>query len=123
MTSASNHPTSAISDSWKKKFALMDQIKKSPESSSKLPLMTRLGVNYNLLAFLLGPIYYFVKGMWKRAITLTAIAFVVVMFFVMILAETARNEFFMSMIGPVIFMARANGDYYKKMVQGNNGWW
>lgn len=115
-----------ISESWKAKFHLLEKAGgvKLPKFR-ELSFSERMKVNFNVIAFFLGPIYYAVKGMWKKGITYFAIC-VVVITILSILLELAGLERFGKALGygaAAIFAVRANIDYYKKMVLNQNGWW
>ena len=58
-----------IFESWKVKFHLLEKAGGVKLSKFKeLSFSERMKVNFNLIAFFLGPIYYAVKGMWKKGI-------------------------------------------------------
>ena len=83
------------------------------------------GGTFNILAFLFGPFYYIAKGMWKKGIALFFVCFIAVL-----LLEIVLNMFGFAKMGKAlgygvsaVFAVRANVDYYKKMVLGDNGWW
>lgn len=76
---------------------------------------------FNILGLLLGPFYYLAKGMWRKALSLTlacALALALIE-----LAGFVRVSEVLSYVAGVVFAIRANGDYYRKMVLGENGWW
>ena len=115
-----------ISESWKAKFHLFEKAGgvKLPKFRD-LSFSERMKVNFNVIAFFLGPIYYAVKGMWKKGITFFAVC-VVAIVILSILLELAGLERFGKALGygaAAIFAVRANIDYYKKMVLNQNGWW
>ena len=115
-----------VSDSWKAKFQLIEKAGgvKLPDAKA-LSSGERMKVMFNVLAFLFGPFYYLAKGMWKKAISL----------FVVCVAAVVLIELLLEMVGygqlgkaltygsAAVFAIRANIDYYKKMVLGQNGWW
>ena len=115
-----------IFESWKVKVHLLEKAGGVKLSKFKeLSFSERMKVNFNLIAFLLEPIYYAVKGMWKKGITFFAIC-VIVIAILSILLELAGLERFGNSLGygaAAIFAVRANIDYYKKMVLNQNGWW
>jgi len=118
--------TLPVSEAWKHKFRLIDKA-----GGPKLPKLKELTggerskIGFGFLAFLFGPVYYLVKGMWKKALTLFAIgvALVVVLTVVMDLAGFGQYTKALGYAVGAIFAVRANIDYYKKMVLGDNGWW
>ena len=113
-----------VSEGWKKKFALIEKaggvrLHKFNELSSGERM-----VIFNVLGFLFGPIYYLVKGMWKKAIVLTLISMALILILDAILeAMDLRYTQFTGLVSSVIFATRANIDYYKKMVLRDDGWW
>jgi hypothetical protein len=113
-----------ISPAWQKKFALLEKAG-GPKLSklSQLKFGERIGVAFNIWGFLLAPVYYLVKGMWKKAIVLTALGIALVLILEVILEAFKIRSSAASFATCAIFATRANIDYYKKMVLGDNGWW
>ncbi|MCV7316325.1 DUF2628 domain-containing protein [Mycolicibacillus parakoreensis] len=78
MTTADDVP-----DAWRSRFAFFDayglQTTTLParEAYKALPFTRRLRISSNFLAFLFGPIYFFVKGMWRKGLTLLGITLAV----------------------------------------------
>jgi hypothetical protein len=115
-----------VSTRWKTKFKLIREA-----GGPRLPRMKELSVGdrlragFNLLAFLLGPFYYLAKGMWRKAITLFAVCAVAVIALAILLEFLGLGQLASSLGYGVaaVFAVRANIDYYKKMVLGDNGWW
>ncbi|MET0335796.1 MAG: DUF2628 domain-containing protein, partial [Rhizobacter sp.] len=85
----------------------------------------RFKISFNVLAFLFGPLYYLTKGMWKKALSLfgACIVVVVVVGVVLDLFGFGKIADALGYGAAAIFAVRANIDYYKKMVLGDNGWW
>jgi len=115
-----------VSVSWKRKFRLIEKAGGPRQPNLKaLSSGERLKIGFNILAFLLGPLYYLAKGMWKKAIALfgaCALAILVI--------GLALNFVGLGKLGnalgygaAAIFAVRANIDYYKRMVLGDKGWW
>lgn len=124
--------TDKLSDNWKRKFALIEKA-----GGVKYPKLKELSIGekfrivINFWGFFFGPIYYILKGMWKKAITFTAIGYALIFAIEFIFAITGINE---TQVGSAIINASgygiagafgymANNDYYKKMVLNKNGWW
>ena len=116
-----------VSEKWKTRFKM---IRKA--GGPKLPKLKQLsrqergkvGV-FNILAFLFGPFYYLAKGMWRKAISLFVVCAVAVIIASVILELIGFGKF-ASALGyavAAVFAVRANIDYYKTMVLGDNGWW
>lgn len=110
---------------WKEKFALLEKAggPKLPKAR-QLPFSERLKVTFNIWGFLLGPFYYLAKGMWKKAILLTALCVVAIGILQYILAVTGfPGSNITNFMVPAVFASRANIDYYKKVILDENGWW
>ena len=77
-----------------------------------------------ILAFLFGPLYYLAKGMWRRAISYTLLALIAVTLIVLLLDASGYGEFarFLAYGAAGVFAMRANLDFYKSQVLGDNGW-
>lgn len=117
----------SISESWKKKFALIEKAggPKLPKVRD-LSFAERNSIIFNWLGALFNGFYYLAKGMWKKAITLTALSVVITLVsdIVFSAAGFPKVATAFSIALPVaIFGARANIDFYKKVVLGDNGWW
>lgn len=115
-----------VSESWKTKFRLIEKAGGVKQPNFKaLAFGERMKIAFNILGFLFGPIYYIVKGMWKKGLALFAACFVAV-FVVALVLELMGLGRLANAVGyaaAAIFAVRANIDYYKKMVLGENGWW
>jgi hypothetical protein len=115
-----------VSDKWKQKFRIFEKA-----GGPKLPRFKELAarerskITFNILAFLFGPFYYLAKGMWRKALSLSAAVFVAVLVvaIVLILVDLGGLVGALGYGANAIYAARANVDYYKKMVLGDNGWW
>lgn len=126
-TSASSDIASLqVPSAWKAKFHLIERAGgvKLPKFK-ELKVGERLKVNFNVLAFLFGPIYYAVKGMWKKGLALFALSTLVV-----VVLATVCEVLGFGVLGnalgygvAALFATRANIDYYKKVVLHENGWW
>jgi len=115
-----------VSDTWKTKFMLMEKAGgvKMPQHKA-LSTGERMKISFNVLAFLFGPFYYLAKGMWKKAITLFVVSVAIVVILEIALEMTGLGRFGKALTYGVaaVYAVRANIDYYKKMVLGQNGWW
>ncbi len=124
--SAASPDTSAqeVSDAWKEKFALIEKAGgvKLPKAG-ELEFWERLKVTFNIWGFLFAPFYYLAKGMWKKAIVLTALSIVIVVVLDAIFGGIGIVDLMTNFVAPAIFAARANIDFYKKSVLGDNNWW
>jgi hypothetical protein len=121
----SNIPVQEASEAWKRKFALLEKAggPKLPKAK-ELAFGERVKVVFNVLGFVFGPFYYLAKGMWKKAISLFSVCIVAIVILAIILdAMGMSDEIPIYLISSVVFATRANIDYYKKIVLGDNGWW
>jgi hypothetical protein len=111
-----------VSSSWKHRFYLLEKAG-GPRMGKlgKLPLRDRMAAGFNILGFLLGPVYYLAKGMWRKALSLFALCALALA--VIDVAGFVRVSEVLSYGIGAVFAVRANADYYKKMVLGENGWW
>lgn len=116
----------AVAEGWREKFRLIHKAggPRMPRLK-ELTARERMKVGFNAVAFFFGPFYYLAKGMWKRAIALFAACFAVVFLVSLILDAAGRGAWGDGLKYGVgaFFAIRANGDYYRKMVLGDNGWW
>jgi hypothetical protein len=115
-----------VSDNWKAKFFLLEKAGGVKMASIKaLSTSERMKITFNLVAFLFGPIYYVVKGMWKKGLAIFGASLVVVLVigFFMELAGLSRFANALGYGAAAFYAIRANVDYYKKMVLKQNGWW
>ena len=114
-----------VTDTWKRVFHLI-AIGGGPSLSNAADLSRgeRMKVKLNVLAYIFGVLYYIAKGMWRRGLTLLlisnmiafAIAFVLAVFGMMNLLPASQ------WIAAVVFAVRANRDFYRYKVLGENGW-
>lgn len=117
-----------ISERWKARFRLMFKagapgfanLKNLPPDERR-----RASFGFNVLAFLFGPLYYVAKGMWRKGLALFVACFAATLVVELVLAVLGFQRFgkFLTYGIAAVFAVRANIDYYKKMVLGDNGWW
>ena len=116
-----------VSESWKRKFHVMDDLNSITDPKEKkayfksLSWGERFGQS-NILAFLFGFIYFFVKGMWKPGLTFLGISVVLL---IVLLVLNIENDSILRAIGigySVVAMTRANILYYSKKVLGKELW-
>ena len=117
-----------VSSSWKRKFEILERAGELSfgryENMNQLNMLERMKIGFNFPAMLLGPLYYFMKGMWTRGgILLTGI----------LLLDTGLMcaELFGGIIAPdVLYWAPgaalcaslANYDYYRSVVYQESIW-
>jgi hypothetical protein len=110
-----------VSDSWKRRFRLIEKAGGPDLPNFKgLSFGERYGLNFNFLAFLLGPIYYVAKGLWRQAIVFLACVIALVF-----LLDALGLDRFTRAIGygfNVVYAMRANVSYYSRMVLGRAPW-
>ncbi|MCB0930225.1 MAG: DUF2628 domain-containing protein [Mycobacterium sp.] len=112
---------------WQRRFAFFDaygQPNSSPEARAAfraLPFGTRMRLNSNFLAFLFGPIYFFVKGMWRKGLSLLAIGLAIG---VLLSGVETSNGIVrgLSLVDPLIAMLTANYAYYLHVVHHSVSW-
>lgn len=111
--------------SWQTKFKLIEKAGGTALKDLQALSFTERGmVVFNVFGFLFGPLYYLVKGMWKKAIVLTLIGILLIVVSCMLFQIIGfENTNATNMIIPIIIATRANIDYYKKIILGDNGWW
>ncbi|KWX60247.1 DUF2628 domain-containing protein [Mycobacterium sp. NAZ190054] len=116
-----------LSETWRIRFAYFETygpVSSTPEGKQAfraLSFWDRIRISSNLWAFLFGPIYFFVKGVWRKGVTLLLLACVlaVVLVFVDVGAVVERAA---SLIVPVLAMTTANYAYYLHVVAGSRSW-
>jgi Protein of unknown function (DUF2628) len=120
-------PSFTVSPSWQKRFDFFDAHglpNSTPESKAAyqaLSLLDRLKLTSNILAFLFGPIYFFVKGMWRKGLTLLGIFFAVEV--VLVILDVPDS--LVRGIGfglAALAMTTANYAYYLHVVRGSQSW-
>lgn len=116
-----------VSAKWKERFIAIFHA-----GGSKLPNIKQLpkaerqkAMRPNFLAFFFGPIYYAIKGMWKRGLVYFVLGAVVIVIAGLILEHFGYDRLARSLhFGlSAVYGMRANLDFYKKTVEGDNGWW
>ncbi|WOB27947.1 MULTISPECIES: DUF2628 domain-containing protein [Xanthomonas] len=110
-----------VSDTWKKRFKVIAKAggTKLPDFRS-LSSGERRGINFNWLAFLLGPFYFLAKGLWRQAVVYVLLAIALATLLELVgLGQLGRA------VGygfAAIYAVRANVSYYAKVVQGQAPW-
>lgn len=120
-------PVDKLSDSWRWKFDFFNTYglpSASPEAKAayrNLSFMAKLRLTSNILAFLFGPLYFFVKGMWRKGLTLLGIAITAgVVLTVLDVSDTIGRSVGIA-IG-ALAMSTANYAYYLHAVRGSQSW-
>ncbi|MBU9765498.1 DUF2628 domain-containing protein [Mycobacterium sp. TNTM28] len=124
---AEQTPTDNLSDSWRWKFDFFNtygQPNSTPAAKAayrNLSFMAKLRLNSNILAFLFGPIYFFVKGMWRKGLTLLALTVVVAAVGVSLgVSDTIARAIGLGIAA--LAMSTANYAYYLHVVRGSQSW-
>ncbi|MFV0596806.1 DUF2628 domain-containing protein [Shewanella sp.] len=127
-----------LSKGWQKVFAEFDlreadklgllACAKHPAHRSRLKsqqLKANFVVNFNILAFLFGPFYYFAKGMWKKGLYLT-LMLVMANIGIYMIWELFSGSRLLDRLLPslncAIFAVLANYDYYRYYKLGETTW-
>lgn len=96
----------------------------TPESKAAfkaLPFGARFRLTANFCAFFFGPIYFCVKGMWQKGLTLLGLnAVLMVIFAILPLPDAAVTGVGVG-VG-VLQMSIANYAYYLHYVKGSQSW-
>lgn len=110
-----------VAESWKRRFRLIERAG-GPDLPHfrDLPFGDRFALNFNVLAFLLGPFYYLAKGLWRQAVLYFVLAVaLIVLLDVLGFGTLSRG------VGygfGALYGLRANISYYKKVVRGETPW-
>jgi len=121
--------TDTYPQKWQDRFAFFDQhgAPNSPGFKEALKALPSFGerrkINFNWLAWLFGPIYFAVLGMWKKALTGLGIAIalgVVTSFIPGHFSDVLARGVGFAMA--FLFGLSANYGYYLKERRGQNGW-
>jgi len=111
--------TLAVGQTWKRRFHLI-------KGAGGIDNAGFGATRFNVLAFLFGSIYYLLKGMWRKAISLLGLTLAIGIACNIVLLLTNlpdKLSYVTGLATATIYGLRANADYYKKMVLGENGWW
>lgn len=120
-------PVDNLSDSWRWKFDFFQTYglpSASPEAKAayrNLSFMAKLRLTSNILAFLFGPIYFFVKGMWRKGLTLLGLTIAVAAVGVTLdLSDTIARAIGFGIAA--LAMSTANYAYYLHVVRSSQSW-
>lgn len=110
-----------VSETWKEKFRLIEKAGgPTLPNFNSLPFGERLKANFNILAFLLGPIYFIAKGLWRQGVLYFVMA--IVLIFILEIAGLGKYGNGIGYGFAAIYAVRANVCYYKKVVLGDVSW-
>ncbi|OBJ69657.1 DUF2628 domain-containing protein [Mycobacterium sp. 1274756.6] len=116
-----------VPEAWRSRFEFFDRYghqASTPEARAAykaLPFGGRLRISANILAFLFGPIYFFVKGMWRKGLSLLLAAIVVSL----ALSQVEVSDGLNTGIGTAfaaVAMLTANYAYYLHVTKASTSW-
>ncbi|MCV7170780.1 DUF2628 domain-containing protein [Mycobacterium manitobense] len=91
------------------------------EAYRALPFGAKMRIGTNVLAFLFGPIYFFVKGVWRKGLTLLGIGVALgVLAYGVELPELVDRA--INFVVPAIAMTTANYAYYLQVTRNSESW-
>jgi hypothetical protein len=117
----------ALSPTWQRRIILIDRAggPKLP-NLKELEFGERFTVLFNIWAFLFGPFYYLAKGMWRKAVTYTALAiaasFLLAFGMAMAGLDPDSGSNILSFGVATAITRLANVGYYRKVMLSENGW-
>ena len=112
--------TRQYGESWKKRFALLDQLVEANkwypdrQAMKEAPSGELWRVNFNILAFLFTVIYYYSKGMWAKASLMLTV-------YLLLNIVPVADKVSPFALGAVC-MGLANIDYWHKERRGERMW-
>lgn len=111
-----------VSDTWKRRFRAIERAG-GPDLPHirDLDFAERWRITSNFPAFIFWPIYLPLKGLWRQAAVILAIAIAVG--FLMELAGLGRFGRAVGYGASALAMLRVNVGYYRKVVLGETRWW
>ncbi|MFF2088230.1 DUF2628 domain-containing protein [Nocardia sp. NPDC058176] len=118
---------------WRKRFEFFDAhgapaSREFQNAMRQKPFVERMFWNYNVLAFLFGPIYFLVLGMWRKALTMLALATAVILLLNVVDFAMRDGEIpdFVWRVVPLflagIYAASADYAYYLHVVRRSPSW-
>ena len=133
-----NGPTTieTVSPRWQKKFDLLEKVcgghitslsailwNKAPAGGQK-PTFKDTLILTCWPAFVFGFLWYFYKGMWKKALVFVGISVVLSVLLDIFFGEKFETAALGVGIGYSMFVGRmATVDYYRQLKHGFNDWW
>ncbi|AMW20946.1 DUF2628 domain-containing protein [Mycobacteroides chelonae] len=124
--SQADDPAESVSI-WQWRFDFYDQygrLGSTPESDAAykaLPFGARVMLGCNILAFFFGPIYFFVKGMWRKGFTVLLITLAIGTVLFAVDASEAMYQAASAGLGAVLMMT-ANFSYYLDQIKASRSW-
>ncbi|GAA1086633.1 DUF2628 domain-containing protein [Tsukamurella spumae] len=123
-------PDGAVPERWRSRFEFFGrygQPASSPEATAAfkaLPFGTRFRLGFNGPAFFFGPIYYAIKGPWRKGLSLlggVVVLSVIVGIIEFALGITIPSGAFGAAVG-VIYSTTANWAYFLHVTRGSTSW-
>lgn len=120
-------PESGLAPVWQSRFAFFDRYglpngtEEARSVTRALPLGQRLQINANFLAFLFGAFYFFVKGMWRKGLTLLMVGVAAIV----TLTAAGVPDSIVRSVGfgvSAAAMFTANYAYYLQVRRGSTSW-
>ncbi|BBZ03023.1 hypothetical protein MCHIJ_24600 [Mycolicibacterium chitae] len=112
---------------WQQRFAFFQQygpVGSTPEAKAAyraLPFGARMRLGFNIWAFLFGPVYFLVKGMWRKGLTVLGVA--VTLGVASVLLGVPDNWDRAFAIGFTAAIATVtNWAYYLHVAEGSQSW-
>jgi len=112
---------------WRERFAFFDRYglpNATPQGRAAyraMEFLPRLRLNSNILALLFGPLYFFVKGMWRKGLTLLLVGFVAIN----VLISFGVRPGLVQALGFAVSaaaMLTANYAFYLQVRRGSTSW-
>lgn len=116
-----------LSESWRIRFAYFDTYGPGPwaqearQGYRALSLWDRIRLSSNVPAFLFGPMYFVVKGMWRKGLALLGAAGALVAA-VLLTDVGGVVERVAALTVPVVAATTANYAYYLHVAKGSRSW-
>lgn len=116
-----------LSETWRIRFAYFETygpVGSSPEGKQAyraLSLWDKARIATNPFALLFGPVYFFVKGMWRKGLTLLLLA-VAPAAVIVVVRPGGVVEWVLALIVPVLAMIAANYAYFLHVVEHSRSW-
>ncbi|MGW5522016.1 DUF2628 domain-containing protein [Gordonia sp. NPDC003950] len=126
MTNVGYSRSPSVPSRWQTRFAFYDAHGNPADPAGRavfrvLPFGRRMRLSFNVLAFLFGPIYFAVKGMWRKGLTLLAIGVAVGIVMELVNAPAGLNAPVAAAMG-ALAGSTANYSYYLHIRANSHSW-
>lgn len=117
--------TPPLSEAWQRRFAFFERYGSpfqpaAAKALRALPLGPQLSISFNVWAYLFGPIYFAVIGVWRRGLTLFGIGCVLTLAVDNLFGDKASSAFGFGWAA--MFAISANYYRFIKVTQGRDEW-